>query len=1090
VGRSSWHDDKASKYTNAIKPPLARAALSDAVRGTLSAHWESLGAADASKAYEARADLLHAPKSAVPFLAKRLQPAPTIDAGRVAGLINQLGSNTFRERDQAARDLEGLGELVREPLRKAMAAKPPEETRRRLESLLGKMSQHSRSQLRTLRGVEILEGIGTPEALRVVERLTRGNADGLMTIESRAVIARRQKRAAPLPQVPAAQEKPAVSQAAPPPGPVLPDLEGDPMPAGAIARLGSARWRLTAEPRRIIVSPDGKQLAVVTSFSGPELLDARTGRSVQRAQTGFFSWGFDLRMAVALSADWQTVAAPEAGDRSGSVLTVLDRRKAGKVTIAYGRNKEALPVVPEEVEGSGGVSTTTIEYLSGAAFSPDGKTLVGSVRFDWECSGGKIVKKIKENHVVAWDTSTGKELWKTLGPADEIHTVSFSPDGKTVSVVDRAGVGFRDAATGREVRRWRSRDPLFSARYSADRTWLATGSKGEVLLWEVATGKVRRRLAVPGKEIKAIAFSSDGSLLAGGADNTIRLWDPRTGKAHGDCSAFPSPVEAVAFSGDGKTLFSGHEQEHALRRWDVASRKPSGGFNSPIAPVRMLSFSRDSRTILASATGENFYLWEAATGKPCPLPQKADERFLADWLASSGEAALLRCEEGFGAQFAMLLTGKVDRLDQVPGFLGSSVDGRRLLVQTEKDKRPCLTVLKVSGDKGKDKDKGKDGVEREIVWKEGAEVTAALSPDGKTVVAAGKDVVCFIDVSTGRERRYAHPTNVKPELLFRTQSVKFSADGSRIALVGGGGKIRVLAVRDGRRIAELATKSRNLTGLAFSPDGQTLLTTSFNAPVHAWEIATGQLVRRLEAATYLYSPDNRLLAGSGGTLKVLDLYSGRVLRECKAEGPGFGNFAFSPNGKLLAASCSDTTIVVWPSSAAGARPGEPWDERSLAQALEKGGATEAYQAIGRMLADPQRALDLLERRLRPAPRLDAKHAQRLIADLDSDQSNRREAATKELARLGPLAEAALRATLASTKAPLKSKGRIEKLLRDLDESQTALSAEDVLHLRAVQALEGIGTRRARRLLENLARGAEMSPRTRAAVEALGRMRAR
>src|SRR4029077_20751388 len=115
-------------------------------------------------------------------------------------------------------------------------------------------------------------------------------------------------------------------------------------------------------------------------------------------------------------------------------------------------------------------------------------------------------------------------------------------------------------------------------------------------------------------------------------------------------------------------------------------------------PVRMLSFSRDSRKILASSTGEDFYLWETETGKPCPVPKKDDDRFLSECLASSGQAGLLRCEEGFGSQFAMFLIGKVDRLDQLPGFLGSSVDGKRVLIQSEKDKLPCLTVLKVSRD--------------------------------------------------------------------------------------------------------------------------------------------------------------------------------------------------------------------------------------------------------------------------------------------------------------------------------------------------------------------------------------------------------
>ncbi len=992
----------------------------------LLARWEGLGAADAARAYEARADLLHAAQSAVPFLAGRLRPAPAIDAGRVAGWIKDLDSGTFKVRAHAFKELERLGELVRAPMRKALAAKPPEETRQRLESLLGRLNQLSPSRLRTLRAIEILERLGTPEALRVMARLTRGNPDGLATVASRAAVARGQKASAPLPEVPRPQEKRvAASQPIPPPGPVLRDRDGDPMPAGAIARLGSARWRLAGEPRRILVSADGTRLAVVNNCSSVELFDSRTGKSIERPTTGFFNWVLDLRMAVALTADWQEVATLQPAEQSGAVVIVSDRRKAGKVKIEYGRKKESYPVVPEEVEGAGSFSSMTFESLSAADFSPDGKTLVGAVRFHWQCEGGKVTREVKETHIVAWDASTGKEIWKRLAGSEEVNTLVYSADGKTITVVDRAGVGFRDAATGRELRRWPSKDPLFSARYSPDRAWLATGSKGAILLWEVATGKVRRRLAVPGEAIKAVAFSRDGKRLAGGGDKTIRFWDPLTGKAHGDCSAFPSPVEAVAFSADGKTLFSGHEQENAVRRWDVASRRPSGALGGPVEPVRMLSFSRDSRKLLASAKGEAFHLWEAETGKPCPVPQKDDERLLIEWLASSGQAALLRCEEGFGLQLAMFLIGRVNRIDQLPGFLGSSVDGRRFLVQSEKEKMPCLTVLKAPGNIARHK--RKNDIEREFLWKEGSEVSAALSPDGKTVAAAGKGVVFFYDVVTGRERRYEHPTDVGPQFLIRLQSVKFSPDGSRVALAGGEGKVRVLAVKDGRRVAEFATKSRRLTGLAFSPDGQTLLTASVNAPVDAWEVATGQRVRRLEAGTYLYSSDNRMLAGATAeALRVFDLYSGRILRECRAEGNGFANFVFSPDSKLLAASCADTTIVVWPASAAGAGPGESWDEKTLAQALEKGGAHEAYPAIGRMIANPQRALDFLERRLRPVHRPEAKK--------------------------GPL----------------------------------GISAEDVLHLRAVQALERIGTERARRLLEGLARGAETSPRTRAAAEALGR----
>jgi hypothetical protein len=142
--------------------------------------------------------------------------------------------------------------------------------------------------------------------------------------------------------------------------------------------------------------------------------------------------------------------------------------------------------------------------------------------------------------------------------------------------------------------------------------------------------------------------------------------------------------------------------------------------------------------------------------------------------------------------------------------------------------------------------------------------------------------------------------------------------------------------------------------------------------------------------------------------------------------------------------------------------------------------------IGRLVADPERALAYLDRRLHSVSRIDAEHVERLIADLDSDHANQQEAALKDLAQLGTLVEPTLRAALSSKRVPLGSQRRIENLLLDLEEKDTAISGEDVLHVRAIQALERIGTERARRLLRNLAQGAETSPRTRAAAEALGR----
>jgi hypothetical protein len=67
-----------------------------------------------------------------------------------------------------------------------------------------------------------------------------------------------------------------------------------------------------------------------------------------------------------------------------------------------------------------------------------------------------------------------------------------------------------------------------------------------------------------------------------------------------------------------------------------------------------------------------------------------------------------------------------------------------------------------------------------------------------------------------------------------------------------------------------------------------------------------------------------------------------------------------------------------------------------------------YPLCSLLIASPERAISFLKRRLRSVPEPNAEHVERLIADLDSDQANRREAALKDLAQLGTLVEPALR----------------------------------------------------------------------------------
>jgi hypothetical protein len=106
--------------------------------------------------------------------------------------------------------------------------------------------------------------------------------------------------------------------------------------------------------------------------------------------------------------------------------------------------------------------------------------------------------------------------------------------------------------------------------------------------------------------------------------------------------------------------------------------------------------------------------------------------------------------------------------------------------------------------------------------------------------------------------------------------------------------------------------------------------------------------------------------------------------------------------------------------------------------------------------------------------------------LDSRQFKKREASARELVGLGTVAEPALREALADATSP-EVRNRIVELLRGIEEKRPKHPLEELAHLRAIQALERIGTAEARRVLRHLADGTAYAQRTLHAREALQRL---
>jgi RNA polymerase sigma factor (sigma-70 family) len=160
--------------------------------------WDTLGGEESASAFAAMRRLAGSPAQAVGLARKQLRPVPAVDAGRVAGWLRDLDSDTFKVRERAARELEKLGDGIEPALRKALEGRPVVETRRRVEALLDRLSD-PRRRLQVGRTLELMEHLGTAEAQRLLEELARGAAGAWLTEDCRGALARLRGHAMPGP---------------------------------------------------------------------------------------------------------------------------------------------------------------------------------------------------------------------------------------------------------------------------------------------------------------------------------------------------------------------------------------------------------------------------------------------------------------------------------------------------------------------------------------------------------------------------------------------------------------------------------------------------------------------------------------------------------------------------------------------------------------------------------------------------------------------------------------------------------------------------------------------------------------------------
>jgi RNA polymerase sigma factor (sigma-70 family) len=606
------------------------------------------------------------------------------------------------------------------------------------------------------------------------------------------------------------------------------DAYGDPLPPGAVARLGTLRLRQGSYVSCLAIAPGGQTVASGGLEDGVlRLWDAASGKEHPAPDAGYVSW-------VSFAPDGKTMAS-----------------NGGLWDVATGKNICKFAML-----------------LEGAAYAPDSKTFA-IASTDGAGGAGSFVS--------LWDVATGKTIRTfTVEPFEDdpaaqpigCQKLAYAPDGKTLALA-RQGKAVRlwDVASGKEISAFDHPDNVYAVAYAPDNKTLATAGKDKtVRLWDLASGKVIRVFRTPAV-LSLLAYAPDGKTLASGGGLTnssgdrdrIRLWDLASGQER---QAF----DGYSFAYDDKLLAIAYSS--TVRLWEPASGKEILAFDHHQSRVSPVTYLPDGKTLASASYGE-VRLWDLGSSK-----QVRAFKIGGGCLAFAPDGKTLAWASWDEMGFADIATGKETRRSKRHRVeaLAYAPDGTALVLRMGGES--AVRLWDVANDKEI----------RECSGHQPYSFAVAYAPDGKTVASGGTDwAVRLWDVASGKEiRTLALPRpGGSISVGVGIAVLAYAPDGKIVAAANpNDNKVWLWDVQTGKQIHALQHPGNWVASLVFAPDSKTLAS-GCGAKVRLWDVVTGQEIAALaghqgDVCSLAFALDGKRLASASQdtTILIWDLFAG------------------------------------------------------------------------------------------------------------------------------------------------------------------------------------------------------------------------